>query len=240
MGHADARTAGVANSVYNECVIKDSLGIGPQTSARAAAVALLQAPERFLGDAWSKLVALKGSEDQALYALDHPDSGWVVYYRRGALSHGAPSVQFSQQAQEREEIYRLTEMIIEGLRNLGAEGRLIATGLYVGAGLRQDIPSDLWAKAKIEFAAGGVTSGKFEYHAVTMREPKKTADEDGLIEAIRAWIDNRRRQHGEEKKRALREAAREAFGDAFTVRAFNAAYTAAYGRKRGRPKKRNK
>jgi hypothetical protein len=227
-------------SVYNGWVVKDSLGIEARAGASAVPAVLRESPARFLPDAWARLVVLKGNPAEALDALDHPDSGLLVHYRREFLAQGAGSAESRQRAARDEEIYLLTEKIVADFRNLGAEGRLIATGLYVGTGLRQEFPLELWADAKVEFAAGRVTSGNFEYHAVTVREAEHIADEDTLIGRIRAWLEARRCEHGEEKKSALLKAAGQEFGDELTVRTFNSGYSAAYGRKRGRPGKRNK
>ena len=211
-----------------------------RTSSGAAVVALGDGPARYLADAWSRLVELEGGEADALEALDHPDSGFLVNLRREGLSSGAGSVESRQRSKKDEEAYGLTEKIREGLRHLGADGRLLGTGLFVGTGQRQDIPPELWANAKFEFASGRLMSGKFEYHVVTLREPEGSAAENDLDITIRDWLSDRRLQLGDEKKSALQAAARVAFGDAFTVRAFNTAYSAVYERKRGRPEKRNK
>lgn len=118
------------------------------------------------------LINLKGGEAQAVEALDHPDPAGLVQYRREKLQHGNGSSQQQQQWRKYEEAYLLTEKIMEGLRNLGTEGGVLGSGLYVGTGLRQDIPSELWASAKFDFMSGRVLSGKFEYHAVNCGSPR--------------------------------------------------------------------
>ncbi len=124
--------------------------------------------------------------------------------------------------------------------------RLAASGLFARTGLRQEIPPELWADGKIEFAAGRLTLGEFAYAAVTVGEAAipgfkpgtaPPAVQDDPAAAIRAFIEERRRRQGDEIKKALREAAREKFGEAFAVRRFDAAYAAVYGRRRGRPEK---
>jgi hypothetical protein len=54
---------------------------------------------------------------------------------------------------------------------------------------------------------------------------------------MRAWLEARRINHGDELKKTHRPAAEAEFGEAFTVRVFNAAYAACYRRARGRPKR---
>jgi hypothetical protein len=217
-------------------VISESSGSGSRASSGAAVVALRQAPARFLAEAWSRLVALKGGEAEAIEALDHPDPAFLVFIRRDNLSRGRRSIEDQQQGRKDEEAYGLTAKIKVDLRSLGAERRFLGTGLYVGTGLRQDIPSELWESAEFDFTSGRITSGKFEYDAVTLREPEGSPAD--LDKTIRDWLSDRRLQLGDEKKTVLRDAARKAFGDTFTVRAFNAAYSAVYERKRGRPEKK--
>ena len=218
----------------------DSADSRLRTSTDAAVVPLRQAPSRFVADAWSRLVSLTGNEAEAVEALNRPDPGFITYYRRQALSFGVMSAIQRQKAQTDEEIWQLTQEILDSLRNLGLHGRFLSTGLFIGTGLRQDIPPELWANATFEFGSGRLVSGKFEYHTVTLRETETSLAEDDLENAIREWLVDRRVRRGDEKKSPLQAAARDAFGDGFTVRVFNAAYSAVYERKRGRPEKRNK
>ena len=166
--------------------------------------------------------------------------GILVYYRREVLSSGVGSVESRQESHKDEEAHELNEKIIESLRCLAAEWRLLGAGLYVGTGLRQDIPLELWANAKFEFGSGRIISGKFEYNAVTLWEPEISPAEDDLETAIRNWLSDRRDRHGEEKKHTLQDDARNKFGESFTVRVFNAAYSGVYKRKRGRPETKKK
>ena len=117
---------------------------------------------------------------------------------------------------------------------------MLGSGVYLGTGLQQDIPSELWADAKFEFTSGRIISDKFEYRGVKLQEPERSPAEGALVNVIRDWLEERRLLRDDEKKSVLRDAAREAFGDAFRVRIFNAAYSAVYRRKLGRPEKRNK
>ena len=55
---------------------------------------------------------------------------------------------------------------------------------------------------------------------------------------LRAWLEKRRDERGEEHKKALQQGAEKEFGKAFRVSAFNKAYGAIYDRARGRPRKR--
>ena len=126
----------------------------------------------------------------------------------------------------------------EDLRVLGAKGRIIAFGLYLGTGLRQAIPPELWATAKVAFGAGSVVSNGFVYHNVTLELAAASVDVESTAFTMSAWLDQRHAQRGEESKKILQEAAREKFGEAFTVRTFNKAYGDCYKRPRGRPAKR--
>ncbi len=46
---------------------------------------LSEAPALLFAKAWSPIVSLKGGEEQALQALDHPDPAILVHYRRQFL-----------------------------------------------------------------------------------------------------------------------------------------------------------
>ncbi len=210
--------------------------------ARGAPIKLRDAPAFLFADDFARLAALKGGEAGALDALDRPDPGILAFYRREALAFSALSVGQRQEAEAREDADLLARKIVARFRESAAAGRLVAAGLFARTGLRQEIPPELWAEVKIEFAAGRLTLGEFAYAAVTVREaaadePAPPAAEDDPAAALRAFLEDRRRRQGDEFKKALREAAREKFGEACTVRRFDAAYSAAYGRRRGRPNK---
>jgi hypothetical protein len=206
---------------------------------RGDAVKLSQAPKRFLGDAWARLVELTGDEVGALKALDHPEPGFTAFYRRMVLKSGSASPERRKESLVAEEIAALTGEIVAGLGDLGAKSRIVASGLFAGTGLRQAIPAELWPAAKFGFAAQTVTSGVFAYHNVTVEPGVQSADVENTVARIRTWLEKRRDERGEETKKALRWPAQQEFGEAFTVRAFKDAYAATYGRVRGRPKKKN-
>ncbi|HKN31432.1 MAG TPA: hypothetical protein VJY34_27575 [Roseiarcus sp.] len=210
--------------------------------ARGAPIKLRDAPAFLFADDFARLAALKGGEAGALDALDRPDPGILAFYRREALAFSALSVGQRQEAEAREDADLLARKLVARFRESAASGRLAAAGLFARTGLRQEIPPEFWADAKIEFAAGRLTLGEFAYAAVTVREaapnePAPPPAQGDSAAAIRAFLDDRRRRRGDELKKALREAARERFGEAFTVRRFDAAYSAVYGRRRGRPEK---
>jgi len=207
--------------------------------ARGAPINLRDAPASLFADDFARLAALKGGEAEALEALDRPDPGILAFYRREASAFGALSVGRRQEAEAQEDADLLARTLVARIRDSAAAGLLAAAGLFARTGLRQEISPELWAEAKIEFAAGRLTLGEFAYAAVTVIPGTSpgTAAQDDAAQAIRAFIAERRRRQGDELKKALREAAREKFGEAFTVRRFDAAYSAVYGRRRGRPSK---
>jgi len=203
---------------------------------RNDAVQLSRAPERFLGEAWARLVELKGDEDQALKALDHPEASFLAHYRREALKSN-PSPERRKESQDAEEVAELTGKMFTKLHELGAKGRIVASGLYAGTGQRQTIPAELWPSAKLSFVAQSVSSGDFAYRNVTVA--LGVIDVEDATARMRAWLKKRREEQGEEPKKSLQGAAQKKFVEAFTVRAFNKAYGAVYGRAHGRPRKRN-
>ena len=223
--------------------------------ARAKPIRLRDAPASLFAEEFKRLAALKGGEAKALEALDRPDPGIIVFYRREALAFGALSLGQREAAEAQENADALARKLVADFRESAAAGRLAASGLFARTGLRQEIPPELWADGKIEFAAGRLTLGvpglnpRIAYAAVTVGEAALPgldqgtappgAEEDPAA-ALRAFIEERRRAQGDEIKKALREAAREQFGEAFTVRRFDAAYAAVYGRSRGRPEKSTK
>jgi hypothetical protein len=210
--------------------------------ARGAPIKLRDAPALLFADDFARLAALKGGEKEALEAVDRPDPGMLAFIRREALSSCALAAGRRQELEAQEHADLLARKLVARFRDSVAAGLLAAAGLFARTGLRQEIPPELWADAKIEFAAGRLTSGEFAYAAVTVHEaaadePVPPAAEDDPAAAISAFLEDRRRGRGDEFKKALREAAREMFGEAFPVRRFDAAYSAAYGRRRGRPNK---
>ncbi len=203
-------------------------------AARGAPMKLRDAPASFFADDFGRFAALE--------PLDRPDPGILAFHRREALAFGALSVGRREEAEAQEEADLMARKLVAGFRDLAAAGRLAAAGLFARTGLRQEIPPELWADGKIEFAAGRLTLGEFAYAAVTVSEvaPEELAPPavpDDPAAALRAFLEDRRRRKGDEIKKALRQAARETFGETFTVRRFDAAYSAVYGRRRGRPEK---
>lgn len=94
-------------------------------------------------------------------------------------SAGVGSVESRQEAQKNEEAHELNEKIIERLRCLAAEGRLLGAGLYVGTGLRQDIPLELWANARFELDPDGSyreNSNITPSHCGSQRTPRAEDD----------------------------------------------------------------
>lgn len=203
-------------------------------SPPAAPIALADAPAVFLADAFAALAALKGGAAAALRALDHTDPGILVYYRQQGLEAGlAPAAR--QRALAAEEARRLAEALTADFRLRCADRRLAASGVFALSGVRQPIAAELWPMAKIEFAAGRITSGALAYEGVTIAAADAGRGPDEPAELVLAWLEQRRLEKGEELRKILLEAARCALGEAFTVRRFDAAYAALYGRKRGRP-----
>ena len=207
--------------------------------ARGAPINLRDAPASLFADDFARLAALKGGEAEALEALDRPDPGILAFYRREALAFGALSVGRRQEAEAQEDADLLARTLVPRIRDSAAAGLLAAAGLFARTGLRQEISPELWAEAKIEFAAGRLTLGEFAYAGVTVSAaaPDEPAAQDDPAAALSAFLEDRRRRQGDELKKALREASRERFKEAFTVRRFDAAYAAVYGRRRGRPNK---
>ncbi len=197
---------------------------------------LSEVPARLFAKVWSRIVSLKGGEEQALQALSHPDDAFFVISRRRFLEANRNDSEQRRAALAGEEAYPLTSKVLYNLRILGAEGRIIASGLYAGTGLRQLVPAELWPAAKIDFGAGRLSSGTFVYDFVTVK--RVTEPVETITKKMSARLLERRAQQGDESKKVLQAAMREEFGKEFTTRAFNDAYRACYGRSRGRPGKR--
>jgi hypothetical protein len=197
---------------------------------------LSEAPALLFAKVWSRGVSLKGGEEQALQALDHPDPAIIVHRRREFLEANRNDSERRRAALAKEEAYVLIMDLISNLRNLGAKGRIIASGLYAGTGQRQLIPAELWPAAKIDFAAGRLRSEGYVYDFVTVQ--RATEPVETIAKKMSARLLERRTQQGDETKKVLRAAMGEEFGKEFTTRAFNDAYSACYERTRGRPKKR--
>jgi len=103
---------------------------------------LSEAPALLFAKVWSRIVSLKGGEEQALQALDHPDPAIIVHYRRQFLEANRNDSERWSAALAGEEADALTSEVFSNLRILGAEGRIIASGLYVGTGQRQLVPAE--------------------------------------------------------------------------------------------------
>jgi len=211
-------------------------GVGCRLT-RDGPIKLSEAPARFFADDWARLALLKGGEAKALEALDNPDPGILVFYRRQNLEFGRGTPTHLAAATVEEEAYALVHRLHDGLCTLGSEGRVSASGLFAGTGLRQAIPAELWALAKVGFGAGTVASNGFVYHNVTVEPAATPVDVENVVAAMSAWLSRRRAERGDELKQILQHAVREEFGDGFTVRAFNISYGACYKRTRGRPEK---
>jgi hypothetical protein len=199
-------------------------------------IKLSEAPALYFADAWLRLVSLKDGEEKALEALDHPDPPIIVDYRRRFLEANRDDPERRRAGLAQEEAYALITGLISNLRNLGAEARIIACGLYEGTGQRQEVPPELWPEAKLEFGACKLSSRTFVYNYVTVKRPAEPVET--ITKKMYARLVERCDQGGDEKKKVLQAAMAEEFGKEFTTRAFNDAYRACYGRSRGRPKKR--
>ncbi len=199
-------------------------------------IKLSEAPALLFAKVWSRIVSLKGGEEQALQALGHPDDAFFVLSRRQFLEANRNDSEQRRAALAGEEAYPLTSEVISNLRSLGAEGRIIASGLYAGTGQRQPVPTELWPAVKIDFGACKLSSGTFVYNYVTVK--RVTEPVETITKKMRARLLERRAQQGDESKKALQAAMGEEFGKEFTTRAFNDAYRACYERARGRPEKR--
>ncbi len=197
---------------------------------------LSEVPALLFAKVWSRIVSLKGGEEQALQALSHPDDAFFVISRRQFLEANRNDSERRRAALAGEEAYALISELISNLRNLGAKGRIIASGLYAGTGQRQLVPAELWPAAKIDFAACKLSSGTFVYNYVTVK--RVTEPVETITKKMSARLLERRAQRGDESKKVLQAAMGEEFGKEYTTRAFNDAYGACYKRTRGRPKKR--
>src|SRR5208337_863866 len=177
--------------------------------ARGAPIKLRDAPASFFAGEFARLAALKGGEAEALEALDRPDPGFLAFTRREAHAFGALSAGQREKAQAEEDADLLARELVARFRDSAAAGLLAAAGLFARTGLRQAIPPEFWAEAKIEFAAGRLTFGEFAYAAVTVSEaaaPDESAPpgaEDDSAAALRAFLEGRRRRRGDELKKAL-------------------------------------
>jgi len=199
-------------------------------------IKLSEAPALLFANAWSRIVSLKDGEEKALQALDHPDPAISVICRRQFLEANRNDSEQRRAALAGEEAYALISEQISNLRILGAEGRIIASGLYAGTGRRQLVPAELWPAANIDFGACKLSSGTFVYNYVTVK--RVTEPVETITKKMSARLLERRAQQGDESKKVLQAAMGEEFGKEFTTRAFNDAYGACYERTRGRPKKR--
>jgi hypothetical protein len=197
---------------------------------------LSEVPALLFANVWSRIVSLKGGEEQALQALDQPDPAIIVHCRREFLKANRNDSERQRVASAKEEAFALISELISNLRNLGAERRIIASGLYAGTGQHQTIPAELWPAAKIDFGAGRLRSGGYVYDFVTVQ--RVTEPVETITKKMSERLLERRAQQGEESKKVLQAAMGEEFGKEFTTRAFNDAYRACYERTRGRPKKR--
>jgi hypothetical protein len=201
-------------------------------------IELSEAPAYFFADDWARLMSLKGGK--AGEAVDSPDPDGIVWVRGEFLKSDHITPEVRARAMAEEEVYAIVNRLHDGMRALGSDRRITAVGLYLGTGLRQAIPTELWATAKVAFADGTVASRGFVYHSVAVELPAASVDVESIAAAMSAWLDGRRAEHGDETKKALLGAAREKFGETFRVRIFNAAYADCYGRIVGRPTKRKK
>src|SRR5258706_10594495 len=130
---------------------------------------LSEAPALLFAKVWSRIVSLKGGEEKALEALDHPDHAISVICRRQFLEANRNDSEQRRAALAGEEAYPLISGLISNLRNLGAKGRIIASGLYAGTGQRQSVPAELWPAANIDFGACKLSSETFVYNYVTVK-----------------------------------------------------------------------
>ncbi len=143
-------------------------------------IKLSEAPALLFAKVWPRIVSLKGGEEQALQALDHPDDAIFVISRRQFLEANRNDSEQRRAALAGAEAYPLISELISNLRNLGAEGRIIASGLYAGTGLRQWVPAELWPAAKIDFAACKLSSGTFVvYNYVTVKRSWRASRGEG-------------------------------------------------------------
>jgi hypothetical protein len=199
-------------------------------------IKLSEAPALFFADAWSRIVSLKDGEKKALQALDRPDPPMYVVCRDEFLEKNRNDSELRRAASAGKEAHALINDLISNLRSLGAEGRIIACGLYAGTGHHQSVPAELWPAAKIYFGAGRLSSGNHVYDFVTVK--RVTEPVETITKKMSARLLERRAQRGGELKKVLQAAMAEEFGKDFTTRAFNDAYGACYGRTRGRPKRK--
>jgi len=199
-------------------------------------IRLSEAPTRFFADDWARLTSLKGGRAEALKALDSPDP--LADYRREFLKTNLGTQQLREELVAWDEVDMLVNRLHEGMRALGFEGRITASGLFTGTARREVVPAELWPTAKIAFGAEEVASNGFIFRYVTVEPAAASVDIESVASAMSAWLGGRRAERGDEAKKVLQDAARERFGETFRVQIFNTAYADCYGRSRGRPPKR--
>src|ERR1700730_16921506 len=100
-------------------------------------ITLSEAPALLFAKVWSRIVSLKGGEEKALQALDHPDPAIIVINRHQFLEANRNDSERRRAALAAEDADALISELLSNLCNLGAEGRIIACGLYAGTGRRQ-------------------------------------------------------------------------------------------------------
>jgi hypothetical protein len=132
-----------------------------ETDSGTDPVPLAAAPARFVAETWARLAALKGSGEKALAALDHPDPAMLVVLRRENLALGLFEPGGRAAAEPKEAAYALTMSLIEAFRALGAQGQIVARGIFAGTGLWQAVPAELWPEARFGFAANAIDAGAF-------------------------------------------------------------------------------
>ena len=142
-------------------------------AASGAPIKLRDAPASLFADDFARLAALEGGEAEALAALDRPDPGIIAFYRREALAFGALSVGRRQEAEAQEEADLLARKLVACFRDSAAAGRFAASGLFARTGLGQEIPPELWADGKIEFAAGRLNSWRIR---LRRRDHRRSSD----------------------------------------------------------------
>jgi hypothetical protein len=173
-----------------------------------------------VAETWDRLAARKGSGTKALAALDHPDPAMLVLLRRENLARGVLDPGRRAAAEAQEAAYALGLSLIEELRALGAQGRIVARGIFAGTGVRHEAPAELWPEARFGFAAKAIEAGPFAWKAVTVEPAPPPARAAPAPSEMRAWLEARRQARGDQLKKALLPAAEAEFGQAFTVRAF--------------------
>ena len=143
---------------------------------------------------------MKGGEAEAIEALDHPDPAFFVSVRRDSISRGRRSIEDQQQGRKWTRRPTADRQNQSGSSKSGVEGRFLGYRSLCRNGSAAGHPERALGERQFEFTSARITSGKFEYDAVTLREPEGSPAD--LDNAIRDWLSDQRLQLGDERNRS--------------------------------------